>query len=74
MSELEMREAASSTGHTVDEAFDALTARIALRRIGLPEEMAACALFLASDDAAFVTGAVLVADGGARTPAAARSV
>jgi NAD(P)-dependent dehydrogenase (short-subunit alcohol dehydrogenase family) len=36
--------------------------------------MAACTLFLASPDASFVTGAVLVADGGSRTPAAARSV
>ena len=33
-------------------------------RIGLPEEIAAGALFLASDEASFVTGAVLAIDGG----------
>ena len=73
MSEMEMRDAGAARGIGVEAAFDALTDRIALRRIGTVEEMAACALFLASDDAAFVTGAVLVADGGARTPASARA-
>lgn len=33
-------------------------------RLGDPEEIAAVALFLASDDARFVNGAVIVADGG----------
>jgi NAD(P)-dependent dehydrogenase (short-subunit alcohol dehydrogenase family) len=36
----------------------------ALQRLGRPEEVAACALFLASDDASFVTGHALVVDGG----------
>jgi NAD(P)-dependent dehydrogenase (short-subunit alcohol dehydrogenase family) len=36
----------------------------ALGRIGLPKEVARAAVFLASDDAAFVTGAALVVDGG----------
>lgn len=35
-----------------------------LGRIGEPAEVAACALFLASDAASFVTGSVLVVDGG----------
>jgi NAD(P)-dependent dehydrogenase (short-subunit alcohol dehydrogenase family) len=36
----------------------------ALGRMGTPEEVAAVALFLASDDASFVTGASFVVDGG----------
>jgi len=35
-----------------------------LKRPGKPEEVAACALFLCSDDASFVTGHALVVDGG----------
>lgn len=35
-----------------------------LRRPGRPEEVAACALFLCSEDASFVTGHALVVDGG----------
>jgi 3-oxoacyl-[acyl-carrier protein] reductase len=38
--------------------------RIPLGRLGLPEEVAAAAAFLASPDAAYVNGAVLVVDGG----------
>lgn len=38
--------------------------RIPLRRSGTPEDVAKTVLFLASDDAAYVTGASLVVDGG----------
>ena len=33
-------------------------------RLGTPDEIAAAVLYLASDDAAFVTGTALVIDGG----------
>ncbi len=38
--------------------------RIPLRRLGRPEDLAGPVAFLASDDAAYVTGAFLVVDGG----------
>jgi len=42
-------------------------AMIPLRRVGRPEEVAAAALFLASDEAAYITGHVLYIDGGRTT-------
>jgi NAD(P)-dependent dehydrogenase (short-subunit alcohol dehydrogenase family) len=35
-----------------------------IRRLGMPEDIANCALYLASDESSFVTGATLVVDGG----------
>lgn len=43
---------------------DLLAARIPLGRVGEPDEIARAAVFLASDDASFVNGAELFADGG----------
>lgn len=41
-----------------------LLAAVPARRAGRPEEVAACARFLASEQAAYVTGSVLYVDGG----------
>jgi 3-oxoacyl-[acyl-carrier protein] reductase len=41
-----------------------LLAQVPARRAGTPEEVAACVRFLLSEDAAYVTGAVLSVDGG----------
>jgi len=73
MSELEMQAAAAAQGITVEAAFAQLAGSIALGRIGTADELAACALFLASQEAAFVSGAVLVADGGGRMTAGSRA-
>jgi glucose 1-dehydrogenase len=44
--------------------LDALLANIPLGRLGKPEEVAGVALFLASDDGAYVTGSTYFVDGG----------
>lgn len=47
-----------------DQALAGLCEQTPLMRIGTAQEAAACILFLASDEAAFVTGQILCADGG----------
>ena len=38
--------------------------QIPMRRLGTSEEVARCVLFLAADDAGFITGSTLTANGG----------
>ncbi len=49
---------------TSDEVRNSLTALIPLHRLGRPEEVAAAALFLASEESSFIAGAELCIDGG----------
>lgn len=47
-----------------ERAYREMSATQAMGRMGTPEEIAAAALFLASDEASFVTGSALMIDGG----------
>jgi 3-oxoacyl-[acyl-carrier protein] reductase len=47
-----------------DPVIGGATKAMHLTRLGLPEDIANAALFLASDEAAFITGALLPVDGG----------
>ena len=49
------------------EVIDPMIARIPLRRLGQPEDIANAFAFLASDEASYITGVVLSVDGMART-------
>lgn len=59
-----MLQAEFSTGPDATAERDAAIQTIPLGRLGHPDEIAKAALFLASDDASFVHGSALVADGG----------
>ncbi len=50
--------------HAMSERREAVIKRVPLGRIARPEEIAAVALFLASDEASFVTAATIPVDGG----------
>lgn len=51
-------------GGDIDKGMELTLQKYPLGRLGTPEDVARVALFLASDDAAFVTGAVYTVDGG----------
>ena len=52
------------TKHARIELGSGTAGRVPLGRVGEPEDIANCVLFLASDEARYVTGAEFVVDGG----------
>ncbi|NYE94725.1 NAD(P)-dependent dehydrogenase (short-subunit alcohol dehydrogenase family) [Psychromicrobium silvestre] len=66
MADAEMDEFAAATGiASREEGYRTVTANVPLRRAAEPAEMASIVSFLASEEASYITGATIVADGGA---------
>lgn len=65
MADEQMDELGRRDGITREQAYQLVTSQVPLRRPGDPEDIANICLFLASDEAAIMTGTYLVADGGA---------
>ena len=55
---------AQATGQTLEQTEAFFVARQPMGRLGRTDEIAALAVYLASDDAAFTTGTAQVIDGG----------
>ena len=47
-----------------EEEIEKVMNRMSIQRKGKPEEIAKAALYIASDDAAYMTGHIMVLDGG----------
>jgi 2-keto-3-deoxy-L-fuconate dehydrogenase len=59
-----LAERVAANGGDLDQVWKSYEARQPMGRLGDPQEIAALALYLASDESAFTTGAIHVIDGG----------
>ena len=57
---------AARVGLSVEDFRAAAAERNPVRRVGFPEDIAATAAFLCSDEASYITGQTLLVDGGAK--------
>ncbi len=64
MGDESMDELAADRGISRDDAYRLATEMVPLRRAAEPDEIASCAVFLASNESSYVTGTTLLADGG----------
>lgn len=56
---------ADAIGTDLDGVFQAISSMVPLRRTAHPNEISGICSYLASDDSTFMTGSVLLIDGGA---------
>jgi len=54
--------------HRSPEFIRSMEVAVPLGRLGTPRDIANCALFLASDDASYITGTTIIVDGGQTLP------
>jgi 2-keto-3-deoxy-L-fuconate dehydrogenase len=59
-----MQALSSNSGKTLSEVESMFVARQPMGRLGTADEIAAAAVYLASDDARFTTGTAMIVDGG----------
>jgi 2-keto-3-deoxy-L-fuconate dehydrogenase len=59
-----IREQARASGKSEDEVRSQFVGRQPMGRLGTADEIAALAVYLASDESAFTTGSIMIADGG----------
>ena len=52
------------TKETMEARFDEIMAKVPMRRLGIPEEIAEAVVWMCSEKASFMTGASHVVDGG----------
>lgn len=59
-----LAERVAANGGDIDQVWKSYEARQPMGRLGDPQEIASLAVYLASDESSFTTGAIHVIDGG----------